>query len=67
MEVVKDFSQFIEEKNEHLVMFTKAIAKVHGPQHPEIIEVRVIYEGINEKLDNDKMLIYQKNPRKYVN
>lgn len=35
-------------------MFTEAIAKVHGPQYPEIIEVREIYETIDEKCSNDK-------------
>lgn len=43
------FTQYLRDNAETLEMYTKAIAKVHGPHHPEIIEVRKVYEDMQGK------------------
>lgn len=48
-----DFKKHMESEMDTLEMYTKAIAKVHGPHHPEIIEIRSIFETMKEKLATD--------------
>lgn len=45
------FIAYMRENAETLDMYTRAIAKVHGPHHPEIIDVRKRYEEMKAKLD----------------
>lgn len=48
--------EFLKNHRNQLDTFTKAVAKVHGNHHPEVIEVRKVYRQIDHKLnvgDND--------------
>lgn len=45
------FAHYMQDHAETLEMYTKAIAKVHGPHHAEIIGVRKLYEEMKAKLD----------------
>ncbi|UJF16009.1 iron-sulfur cluster repair di-iron protein, ric [Jeotgalibaca sp. MA1X17-3] len=47
------FKEYMEKERDTLEMYTKAIAKVHGPHHPEIIEIRRIFETLEEKIATD--------------
>ncbi|MDX8417116.1 iron-sulfur cluster repair di-iron protein, ric [Absicoccus intestinalis] len=42
--------EFYEENNAILDVYTKAIAKVHGQHHPEVFQVRQVYEQIQKKI-----------------
>lgn len=42
--------KFFEENDEALDLYTKAITKAHGRNHPEVFEVRDIYQRIQGKV-----------------
>lgn len=42
--------KFFEENNSTLDLYTLAITKAHGKRHPEVFEVRKIYEIIQAKV-----------------
>ena len=42
--------EFYEENNAILDVYTKAIAKVHRQHHPEVFQVRQVYEQIQKKI-----------------
>ena len=44
--------EFLKNHHDPLDTFTKAVAKVHGNHHPEVIEVRKIYQQIDQKLND---------------
>lgn len=44
--------EFLKNHHDQLDTFTKAVAKVHGNHHPEVIEVRKIYQQIDQKLND---------------
>ncbi len=48
-----NFKKYMDDEMDTLEMYTKAIAKVHGPHHPEIIEVRSIFQTLKEKILTD--------------
>ncbi|MGN0070844.1 MAG: hypothetical protein ACI361_03265 [Atopobiaceae bacterium] len=41
---------FFEANDQELDLFTKAITKAHGAHHPEVFEVRKIYEAVQRKM-----------------
>lgn len=40
---------FFNTNNEMLDLYTKAITKAHGEHHPEVFDVRRLYQDIQEK------------------
>lgn len=44
---------YVTENFEQLDKFSRAIAKVHGKSHPELIEVRELFLVMKEKVSND--------------
>lgn len=44
--------EFLKNHHDQLDTFTKAVEKVHGNHHPEVIEVRKIYQQIDQKLND---------------
>lgn len=42
--------EFFTKNDEMLDLYTKAITKVHGSHHPEVFEVRKVYEDIQKKM-----------------
>ena len=47
--------QFFEANDEMLDLYTNAITKAHGKNHPEVFDVRKVYETIQHKI-RDKNL-----------
>ena len=41
--------QFFEANDEMLDLYTNAITKAHGKNHPEVFDVRKVYETIQHK------------------
>ncbi|BBH27909.1 hypothetical protein SG0102_28430 [Intestinibaculum porci] len=41
---------FYNTHNDILDLYTKAITKAHGKNHPEVFQVRAIYEKIQDKM-----------------
>ena len=44
--------EFLKNHQEQLDTFTKAVGKVHGYHHPDVIDVRKIYQQIDQKLND---------------
>ncbi|KYP18541.1 hypothetical protein [Streptococcus parauberis] len=42
--------QFFEANDEMLDLYTNAITKAHGKKHPEVFDVRKVYETIQHKI-----------------
>ena len=42
--------EFFDKNDEMLDLCTQAITKAHGAHHPEVIEVRKVYEDIQKKV-----------------
>ncbi|AUT06633.1 hypothetical protein SPSF3K_01913 [Streptococcus parauberis] len=42
--------QFFEANDEMLDLYTNAIKKAHGKKHPEVFDVRKVYETIQHKI-----------------
>ena len=42
--------EFFDKNDETLDLYTKAITKAHGRNHPEVFEVRSLYQGIHDKV-----------------
>ena len=42
--------QFFEANDEMLDLYTNAITKAHGKNHPEVFDVRKVYETIQHKI-----------------
>ena len=42
--------EFFDKNDETLDLYTKAITKAHGRNHPEVFEVRSLYQGIQDKV-----------------
>ena len=42
--------QFFEVNDEMLDLYTNAITKAHGKNHPEVFDVRKVYETIQHKI-----------------
>lgn len=42
---------YIAENFEQLDKFSRVVAKVHGKNHPELLEVRELFLAIKEKVD----------------
>ena len=63
---------FFEANDQELDLFTKAITKAHGAHHPEVFEVRKIYEAIRRKMRDgvedvrDEMLALRRVTQGYV-
>lgn len=49
MSQIKDY---LEENKDQLDVFTTAITRAHGKNHPEVFEVKDIYDDINQKIEN---------------
>ena len=47
--------QFFEANDEMLDLYTNAITKAHGKNHPEVFEVRKLYETIQHKIQGNNM------------
>ena len=47
---MKESIEFLNNHQEKLELFTRAVARVHGDYHPEVIKVREIYQQIEQKL-----------------
>ena len=45
------FNEFVKDNFERLDLFTTAITRAHGKNHPEAFEVRELFEKINAKLE----------------
>ncbi|SHN26284.1 hypothetical protein [Gracilibacillus kekensis] len=48
----KTFNEVITNHFEKLELFTTAITRAHGKNHPEAFEVRELFERISEKVNN---------------
>ena len=46
---------FFEANDEMLDLYTDAITKAHGKNHPEVFEVRKLYETIQHKIQGNNM------------
>lgn len=46
--------EYFEEYDKTLDLFTSALLKAHGKEHPEVFKVRDIYEDIQTKLEADE-------------
>jgi iron-sulfur cluster repair protein YtfE (RIC family) len=42
--------EFFEKNDETLDLYTKAITRAHGKNHPEVFEVRNLYQKIQDKV-----------------
>lgn len=42
--------EFFTKNDEMLDLYTQAITKAHGAHHPEVFEVRKVYEDIQKKV-----------------
>ena len=42
--------EFFDKNDEMLDLYTQAITKAHGAHHPEVFEVRKVYEDIQKKV-----------------
>ena len=51
MTAIKDY---IKENNEKLDLYTTAITRAHGKNHPEAFDVREIYTDIQKKTENSE-------------
>lgn len=49
----RNFEEFIAAELTDLELYTKTIAKVHGPSHPEIIKVREIFQQMTATHSKD--------------
>ncbi|WP_033827378.1 hypothetical protein [Bacillus andreraoultii] len=49
-EQTKTFNEVVENNFEKLDLFTKAITRAHGKNHPEAFEVRELFETMNTKV-----------------
>ncbi len=49
-EQIVTFNEALEETFETLDLYTTAITRAHGKNHPEAFEVREIFESMNEKV-----------------
>lgn len=47
--------EFFEKNDEILDLYTNAITKAHGKNHPEIFEIRRIYQAIQEKMSQNQV------------
>ena len=47
--------QFFEANDEMLDLYTNAITKAHGKNHPEVFEVRKLYEAIQHKIQGNNV------------
>ncbi len=50
---MEKYQIFLIEKLEQLDKFTRAIAKVHGGNHPELHEVREVFLQMKEAIDKN--------------
>ncbi len=48
--IVNTHHKFVKKTLPELVFYTQKIARVHGPNHPELAEVASLFETINEEL-----------------
>ncbi len=44
---------FFKENKKQLDLFTKAITKAHGTKHPEVFDVRRVYQKMQQKMQRD--------------
>ena len=42
--------EFFDKNDETLNLYTKAITRAHGRNHPEVFEVRSMYQAIQDKV-----------------
>lgn len=49
MSQIKDY---LTENKDQLELYTTAITRAHGKNHPEVFEVRDIYVDINQKIES---------------
>lgn len=47
--------QFFEANDEMLDLYTNAITKAHGNNHPEVFDVRKVYETIQHKIRDNNL------------
>ena len=47
--------QFFEANDEMLDLYTNAITKAHGKNHPEVFDVRKVYETIQHKIRDNNL------------
>lgn len=52
----KTFNEVITSHSEKLELFTKAITRAHGKNHPEAFEVRELFEAISEKVKDTALI-----------
>lgn len=50
--IVNKHHSYVKESNPFLRQFTNKIATVHGDRHPELIEIKSLFEDIANELDN---------------
>lgn len=48
---MSQITDFLNENGEQLDLYTEAITRAHGRNHPEVFEVRDIYTDISQKVD----------------
>lgn len=49
----KTFNEVKEEHMEQLIQFTPIVERVHGENHPEFLEVRQVFNQLNQRLEAD--------------
>lgn len=49
---MSEITDYLTANGEELDLYTSAITRAHGKNHPEVFEVRDIYLDINQKINN---------------
>lgn len=52
---MNELKSFMNENAKKMELYTKAITKVHGKSHPEVFEVRELYQDIMEGVNGDSV------------
>lgn len=50
---MSEFTQFMEKEQEKLDLYTQAVVKVHGKNHPEIFKVESLYRDLQAHKGKD--------------
>lgn len=50
----KTFNEVVENNLGKLRTFVPVVDRVHGPSHPEFHEVKVVFEDLNIKIENNE-------------
>ena len=52
--MMNNLKTYMNDNSERLDLYTKAIAKVHSGSHPEVHEVKALYETLKDKVRHEE-------------